>query len=186
MKTGIRLLGEDFQHVKWIEPRERLTLLSEGVAEKVYRDTFGNLSVDSSVGHTDGTIKIRTTAPDTDGLPSLGDYSPASLTAADTFRNAAGSVDSRKRSIIFKLREASDDPKAVPAAIRTYGRDPAIEKGALGKQNPMLLGNAVDRSMSRVEQFGVASETNRAVTIVPGAVLGLTYRDVDTTVSFVL
>jgi hypothetical protein len=186
MKTAIRLLGEDFQHVRWIEPRERLRLLSEGSAEKVYRDSAGNLSTDHEAGKTDGTIKMKRATEDNEDGSSSGGYSPCSLTAADCWRNAAGAVDTLKRALVYKMREQADDPKAVPAAIRTYGRDPAIEKGAIGKQNSDRLGNATDRSMSRVEQYREASDGNRAVTVSAGVVFGIVHRELEAESCFAL
>lgn len=155
----IRLLGEDFRFIKLIEPRERLSLLSEGVVDKVFRDRSGNLSIDPQAGKTDGTVKIRTVAPDeaTNSYPSS--ESPTSLTHRDMERNAAGLVDTAKRSQINRIRR--DTGELIPASIRSYGR------GADNKPSAAIVGNAVDRSMSRVEQW--PSENGaRSVTVLPG------------------
>ena len=98
------------------------------------------------------------------GLPS-GVESATGLTTGDIFRNAAGVVDTAKRSQVYKMRE---EGKIVSAAIRAYGRTKN------DKPDRNLIGNTVDRSMSRVEQWPHASESNRAVTCVPGGVVGIT------------
>lgn len=98
------------------------------------------------------------------------DKSPTGLTMADMMRNAAGVVDTQKRSKVHRLnREAQERGEPpIPAAIRCYGHDKH------DKPRADLLGNAVDRSMTRVENWAGASESNRAVTVVPGGVLGVT------------
>ena len=177
----IRLLGEEFQRVRWVDPPERLSLLASGQAEKVYRDPQGNLSVDPTAGREDGTIKLKTYAPEeSSALPGTERESPTSLTKADAFNNAVGTVDTPKRGLVYRLREDSDDPKAYPAAIRCYGHDKA------DKPNRELVGNGIDRSMSRVEQWAAASSGNRSVTVLPGSVHGLTELELDPVSGFVL
>lgn len=171
MRKTIRLLDEEGKFSRFIDPQERLTLLcpidgqhGRAAAEKVIRED----------GTTDGTIKMCKWAPEecTSGDGYGGD-SPTSLTLGDMLRNAAGVVDTPKRHQVYRLREKGKDgtgirPENVPASIRCYGR------GKDDKPNPELVGNTVDRSMSRVEQWPAASETNRTVTVVPGGVVGLT------------
>lgn len=98
--------------------------------------------------------------------------SPTGLTLADMQRNAMGCIDTPKRRQVYRMREQAqergEEGKTVPAAIRCYGHDKR------NKPNPDLLGNAVDRSMSRVEQWPHASESNRSVTCTPAGVVKLT------------
>jgi hypothetical protein len=179
-KKTIRLLGEDFQRVRWIDPAERLSMLASGQAEKVYRDPKGNLSVDPKSGNTDGTIKLKSYAPDesADALPRWDSDSPTSLTPADIVNNAAGRVDTPKRSLIYKLRE---EGQQIAAAIRCYGHDKA------DKPKSELVGNAVDVSMSRVEQWhGASADNARAVTVACGKVIGITERELQPGISFSL
>jgi len=93
------------------------------------------------------------------------DPSPTGLTMADMARNAAGMIDTKKRSEVYRRRREGEN---VPASIRCYGHDKH------DKPRADLLGNAVDRSMTRVENWAGASSSNRAVTVVPGGVLGVT------------
>lgn len=147
--------------------------------EKVYFDARRQPSTDPSAGKTDGTVKLRVYAPEESAnvIPGREQESPTALTPSDMFNNAAGTVDTAKRSIVYRLRE---EEQPVPAAIRCFGHDKA------DKPNRDLIGNAVDRSMSRVEQWAQASETNKAVTVVPGGVVGITERPLDRTEAFVL
>lgn len=164
MKATIRFFTEDGSRVmRLVDPRERLELLASEQAEKVFR----------ADGTTDGSIKLVTYAPEESivALPS-GMNSPTGLTLADMQRNAMGCVDTPKRRQVYKMREDAQargeiGGKAVPAAIRCYGHDKR------NKPDPELLGNAVDRSMSRVEQWPYASDTNRTVTVTPVGVVGL-------------
>lgn len=168
MRTTIHLLGEDWKHALWINPAERLSMLAEGIAERVYRNPDGSLTTDNT-GQTDGTIKLCTHAPaeSNDGF-GYGAESPTGLTRGDMFRNAAGAVDTLKWRQVAKIRlKQEPDEKPFPAALRAYGR--GVDK----KPDADLVGNGVDRSMSRVEQWPHASEHNRSVTVVPGGVVGL-------------
>ena len=122
MKTGIRLLGEEFQHVKWIDPPTRLTMLAEGTVEKVYKAKDGSLSTDPVLGHSDGTVKIRTRPSSEIGsdLPS-SDESKAGLTRGDMERNAFGMIDTGKKTIVYKLRKQERPDGTfpdIPASIR--------------------------------------------------------------------
>ena len=185
MKTGIRLLGEDFQHVKWIDPPTRLTMLAEGTVEKVYKARDGSLSTDPALGHSDGTVKIRTRPSSEIGsdLPS-NDSSQTSLTRGDMERNAGGQVDSLKRHLVYKMRkqELPDGTLLdVPAFIRCYGCD------AENEPRSAILGNPVDISMSRVEAwYGASAEGARAVTVACGQVIGITERPVERRSTFIL
>lgn len=155
MKKSIHLLGEDNQHVRYIDAKERLSLLASEQVEKVCRDD----------GTTDGTVRLVRYAPEECRGFARGVDSPTSLTFSDMVRNAAGAIDTRKLHLIRKLR---DEGQLIPASIRRFGLDrhkkPAHD----------LVGNAVDRSMSRVENWPVASDNNKAVTVVPGRIIGLT------------
>ncbi len=172
MKNSIRLLGEDFHLVRWIDARERLSMLASGQAERVYSDSQGNLSIDLKSGTDHGTVKLRTYAPEysANTIPGSEQESPTSLNSADAFNLAAGSIDTAKRREVYRLRE---EGKIVPAAIRCYGHDKA------NKPKNDLVGNAVDRSMSRSEHWSQASETNKSVTVVPGRIIGVIERELD-------
>lgn len=89
--------------------------------------------------------------------------SPCYISAADMENNAAGAVDTAKRFKVYRLREEGQE---VPASIRRYGKDRS------GKPNPDLLGNTVDRAMSKVEAWAGASENNRSVTVTPAGIVG--------------
>lgn len=178
MNTGLRLLGEDFQPLKWIDARTRLTMLAEGVADKVYRAKDGTLSTDAAVGRTDGSIKIRT-RPSSDigsDLPTTGE-SKCVLTLGDMLRYAGGLIDTPKRKLVYEARKKGNN---IPAYLRVHGRD------AEGKQRESILGNLVDVSMSRVEHWSSASELNNSVTIVHGAIIGITKRELDPQSSFAI
>ena len=177
MNTGLRLLGEDFKHLRFIDPSERLRLLAEGIAEQVYRAKDGSLSTDKTAGRSDGTIKIVTTPSEAQDLLNASLPSPCALTARDAIRNAAGLIDTAKRKLIYKMRK---EGQLVSASIRCYGHDKS------DKPKQAIVGNAVDRSMSKVEQWTAASDGNRAVTVVPGAVIGLTKRELDPREAFSL
>lgn len=167
---NIRFLGEDWKPVRWIDAAERLSMLADGVADVVYRDEVGRFTLEQT-RKTDGTVRVRTHAPAECklALPGSSKESPTGLTMGDMMRNAAGAVDTLKRAAIYKLRAAQPEgDKPISAAIRCYGRD------LRDKPREDLVGNAVDRSMSRVEQWPLASENNRSVTVVPGGVIGLT------------
>ena len=164
MKPTIRFFTEDGSKVmRLIEPRERLELLASEQAEKIFRPD----------GTTDGSIKLKTYAPEESiaAMPT-NINSPTGLTLADMQRNAMGAIDTPKRRQVYRMREDAqargEEGKTVPAAIRCYGHDKR------NKPNPELLGNAVDRSMSRVEQWPHASETNHSVTCTPAGIVKLT------------
>lgn len=91
-----------------------------------------------------------------------GIESPTSLTMGDMLRNAAGAVDTAKRSQIYKMRGKGE---VVPASIRCYGRNKN------DKPIADIIGNTIDRSMSRVDVWPHASNTNRAVTVTASGVL---------------
>jgi hypothetical protein len=164
LNKTIRLLGEDWKRTRWIDAAERLSMLADGQADIVYRDEAGHMTLEKT-RRTDGTIRVRVYAPEEcAGLGSNKD-SPTGLTLGDIMRNAAGAVDTPKRRLIYRMREKGE---AVSASIRCYGHD------SKDKPRQDLVGNAVDRSMSRVEQWPGASENNRSVTVTPGGIVGLT------------
>jgi hypothetical protein len=189
MRKTIRLLDEEFQELYWIDPVTRLRMLAEGSVEEVYRATGGGwLSTDREVGPSDGTVKIRTRPAKEIGsdLPASRDSS-CSLTFGDMLRNAAGAVDTPKRSLVHKLRHDEEDPQNIPAAIRSYGRDEPAQKGKLGKPNPQRLGNGVDASMTRVENwFAASAENAKTVVIACGTVIGITERPLEPQSTFAL
>jgi hypothetical protein len=168
LSKTIRFLGEDWTTARWIDARERLSMLAEGQADVVYRDEVGRYTLEKTA-KTDGTIRVRVYAPEESfDLPGLSRESPTGLTMADMMRNAAGAVDTPKRRIIYALRDKQEaGAKPIPAAIRCYGHDRE------NKPRADLVGNAVDKSMSRVEQWPLASENNRSVTVTPGRIIGL-------------
>jgi hypothetical protein len=185
MKTGIRLLGEDFQHVRWIDPSIRLTMLAEGTVEKVYKAKDGSLSTDCALGHSDGTVKIRTRPSCEIGsdLPS-NDESKSYLTRGDMERNAFGMIDTGKKTIVYKLRKQERPDGTfpdIPASIRRFGRDTE------GKPRSAIVGNEVDRSMSKVEAwYGASAEGARAVVVACGRVVGVTERSIVQASNFTL
>lgn len=167
MKKTIRLLDEDgAKRVRWVDPNERLSMLADGQAEIVWRD--------AAHSHTDGTIKLKKAAPVVDGQ-AAGIESPSSLTVGDMFRNAAGAIDTKKRREVYRMRENGEN---VPAAIRSYGK---VKMPGEERRRPdeNLLGNSVDRSMSRVEQWGEASDSNRAVTVSVDHIVKLKHLDAE-------
>ncbi len=153
---------------RWIDAHERLSLLADGVADIVYRDDAGRMTLEKT-RKTDGTIRVRTYAPEESyDVPGRSRESATGLTMGDMMRNAAGAVDTPKRRLVYKLRDKQEpDEKPIPASIRCYGHDRE------NKPRADLVGNSVDKSMSRVENWASASEGNKAVTVVPGRVLGL-------------
>lgn len=165
-KATIHLLDEHFCHARFIDARERLDLLARESVEKVFRDSSGIYTLEDT-GHTDGTVKIRTLRPqESYGLDSQD--SPTSLTIGDMQRIAAGGVDTSKAGEVRRLRDAGEN---VPASIRKFGRNLA------GKPQPDLVGNAVDRSMTRFENWSAASTANKTVTVLPDRVLGIREMD---------
>lgn len=163
MKT-IRLLGEDWKRVRWIDATERLEMLADGQAEVVYRTGAGEYTLENT-RKTDGTVRLRIYAPEEAGGLGVGKDSPTGLTLGDMLRNAAGAVDTPKRRLIYRMR---NEGQAVPAAIRCFGHD------VKDKPRRDLVGNAVDQAMSRVEAWPFASDNNRSVTVTPGKIIGLT------------
>lgn len=172
MKKCIRFMNEDADAVvRWIDSSERLSLLADGIAE---------MYPNPKTQRNDGTIKMKKYEPEEskNGF-ATNTESPAYITAGDMAKNAAGAVDTLKRRVIYQMRErekniaemAGLDPaeaKVIPAAIRCYG------KSIKNKPDPELLGNAIDRAMSKVEAWPFASDNNRSLTVVPGRVIGLT------------
>lgn len=162
MKPTIRFLAEDgCTLMRLVDPHERLSLLASEQAEKVMRGD----------GTTDGTIKLKKYAPEESYmvLPA-GRESPTGLNARDMERNAMGCVDTPKKREIYRLRKKAlerGEEKPVPAGIRCYGHD------RRDKPNEELVGNSIDRSMTRVEHWPHASNTNRSVTVTPAGVVGL-------------
>jgi hypothetical protein len=186
MRTStIRLLGEEFQHLRFIDPCTRLTMLAEGTVEKVYKAKDGSLSVDPALGQSDFSVKIRTRLSSEIGsdLPS-SDESKTYLTRGDMERNAFGMIDTPKKSIVYKLRKQERPDGTfpdIPASIRRFGRD------AEDKPRSAIVGNEVDRSMSKVEAwFAASAEGARAVTIACGRTIGVTERSIGQASTFVL
>jgi len=156
-KGNIALHDEHGRHLRWLSPDQANSMLASQQAESCWDPISGSYR----------GIKLRryeTLEPEKPG--PYGIPTPTSLTKHDMERNAAGLVDTAKKRDIYKRR---DEGEVIPASIRYFGRDARTKK-----PHEIIVGNTVDESMTRVEEWAAASRTNKAVTVTPAGIVGLT------------